>query len=70
MSTTKPLSTRKYLLPSSTKIDFNATFAKGESPMNSTLRGITIDSSFEFENVCDSIRFSDDGDSNKIDESE
>jgi hypothetical protein len=37
--------------------------------MNCTLRGITIDSSEEYENADDSIRFKTEFDSNEIDES-
>jgi hypothetical protein len=51
-------------------IDFKGACLKAELSMNSTFRGITIDSSFEFENAFDSIRFNDDGDSNEIDESD
>jgi hypothetical protein len=43
---------------------------KAEPSTNSTVRGITIDSSFECENARDSIRFNDDGDSNEIEESD
>jgi hypothetical protein len=41
-----------------------------ESSINSTFRGITIDSRLEPKNARDSIRFNDDGDSNEIDESD
>jgi hypothetical protein len=51
-------------------IDFNGVLLKAEALMNSTFRGITIDSSFECENAFDSIRFNDDGNSNEIDESD
>jgi hypothetical protein len=50
--------------------DFNGVLLKAEPLMNSTFRGITIDSSSEYENAFDSIRFNDDGDSNEIDESD
>jgi hypothetical protein len=51
-------------------IDFNEVPANAEPSINSTFRGITIDSSFDDENASDPIRFNDDGDSNEIDESE
>jgi hypothetical protein len=41
-----------------------------EPAINSTFRGISIDSRFEPENANDSIRFTDEGDSNEIDESD
>jgi hypothetical protein len=41
-----------------------------EPSINSTVRGITSDSSAKSENAFDSIRFNDDGDSNEIDESD
>jgi hypothetical protein len=43
---------------------------KHDDPRISTSRGIKIDSRFENENARDSIRFSDDGDSNETDESD
>jgi hypothetical protein len=43
---------------------------KAELSTNSTFRGITIDSRFEYENASDLISFNDDGDSNEIDESD
>jgi hypothetical protein len=43
---------------------------KAEPSMNSTLRGITIDSSDEDENTCDSNRVNREFDSNEIDESD
>jgi hypothetical protein len=43
---------------------------KAEPATNSTVRGINIDLSFEYENALDSIRFNDDRDSKEIDESE
>jgi hypothetical protein len=43
---------------------------KQNDPRISTSRGIVIDSSFECENAPDSIRLSDDGDSNEIDKSD
>jgi hypothetical protein len=51
-------------------IDFNDVSMKAESSTNATFRGSTIDSSFEFENAFDSIRFNDDGDSNETDTSD
>jgi hypothetical protein len=51
-------------------MDFNFVDSKAEPSINCTFRGIIIDSSFEHENAFDSICFNDDGDSNKIDESE
>jgi hypothetical protein len=58
------------LFPSSTEIDFDGVSTKAELSTNSTFLGITIDSRLEYENASDSIRFNDDGDSNKIDESD
>jgi hypothetical protein len=58
------------LLPASTEIDFNGVFTKAESSINSTFRGIIIDSRFEYENAYHSIRLNDDGDSNEMDESD
>jgi hypothetical protein len=58
------------LLQPSTKTEFNRVSLKAEPSTNSTFRGIIIDSSFDFENAFDSIRFNDDGDSNKTDESD
>jgi hypothetical protein len=58
------------VLLSSIDINFNGVVRKAEPEISSTFRGITIDSSFEYENAEDSIRFNDDGDSNEIDESE
>jgi hypothetical protein len=43
---------------------------KAELSMNRTLRGITIDSSDEWENAEDSIRVNLEFDSNEIDESD
>jgi hypothetical protein len=51
-------------------INFNGVEMKAEPSTNSTFRGIKIDSSREPENVDDSIRFNDDGNSNEIAESE
>jgi hypothetical protein len=45
-------------------------YEKHDDPRISTWHGIEIDSSFEWENAFDSIRFSDDGDSNEIEKSE
>jgi hypothetical protein len=42
---------------------------KQDDPRISTEHGIEIDLSRERENIFDSIRFNDDGDSNEIDES-
>jgi hypothetical protein len=55
-------------LPDSIKTDFFDADINAEPSTNSTFRGITIDSSFEYENAFDSIRFNDDCDSNEIDE--
>jgi hypothetical protein len=43
--------------------------SKHDDPRISIEHGIAIDCSVEYENACDSIRFSADGDSNEIDES-
>jgi hypothetical protein len=56
-------------LPDSIKIDLIDVDSNAEPSINSTFRGISIDSSFDDENAPDSIRFNDDGDSNEIDES-
>jgi hypothetical protein len=56
-------------LPDSIKIDLIDVEVNAEPSINSTFRGITIDSSFESENTYDSIRFNCAGDSNEIDES-
>jgi hypothetical protein len=45
-------------------------FDQSRLSTNSTLRGITIDSRFEYRNASDSIRFNDDGDSNEIDQND
>jgi hypothetical protein len=51
-------------------IDSNGAKMRARPSTNSTYRGITIDSSFEDENANGPIRFSDEGDSNEIDESD
>jgi hypothetical protein len=58
------------LLPGSIKTVLRGVDLNAEPSINSTFRGITIDSRFETENASDSIRFNDDGDSNEIDESD
>jgi hypothetical protein len=58
------------VLSSSIETNFNKLPLKTEPSTNSTIPGISIDSSFEFENAFDSIRFNDDSDSNEIDESD
>jgi hypothetical protein len=60
----------KCVLSDSTKTDVSGVDLNAEPSINSTFRGITINSRFEFENASDSIRFSDDGDSNEINESD
>jgi hypothetical protein len=57
-------------LPDSIKTFPIGVNVNAEPSINSTLRGITIDPSFEYENASDSIRFNDDGDSNETDESD
>jgi hypothetical protein len=57
-------------LPDSIKIDDNVTPMKAEPSMNRTVRGITIDSSDEYENANDSIRLNREFDSNEMDESD
>jgi hypothetical protein len=54
--------------PDSIEMDDDETSMKAEPSMNSTLRGITIDSSDENKNADDSIRFNREFDSNEIDE--
>jgi hypothetical protein len=56
------------LLPVSIEIHFNGVNIKAESSINSTFRGISIDSNEQSENAFHPIRFNDDRDSNEIDE--
>jgi hypothetical protein len=58
------------VLPDSIQTDFNAVDWNAELSIKSTFRGMTIDSTDEYENASDSIRCNDDGDSNEIDESD
>jgi hypothetical protein len=60
----------KCVLFESIKTDVNGVDLNAEPSINSTFRGITIDSRVESENASDSIRFNDDDDSNEIDESD
>jgi hypothetical protein len=60
----------KISFPNSIEIDDNVTSINAEPSMNSTFRGISIDSSDEDENAADSIRVKCEFDSNVIDESD
>jgi hypothetical protein len=60
----------KISFPDSIEIDGNVTPINAEPSMNSTFRGITIDSSDEYENASDSIRVKCEFDSNVIDQSD
>jgi hypothetical protein len=51
-------------------MDDNLTLINAEPSMNSTFRGITIDSSDDLENASDSIRVKCEFDLNEIDESD
>jgi predicted GTPase len=70
MSIRNPSSIIKISFPDSIEIDNSVTRIKAEPSMNSTLRGITIDRSDEYENASDSIRAKCEFDSNVIDESD
>jgi hypothetical protein len=60
----------KISFPDSIEIDDNFTSINAEPSMNSTFRGITIDSSDDSINAPDSIRVKCEFDSNVIDESD
>jgi hypothetical protein len=54
----------------SIKTDLIDVNVNAEPAINSTFRGIMIETSFDPENAFGSIRFNDDGDSNEIDEND
>jgi hypothetical protein len=69
-SITKLVSNTKISFFDSIEIDDKITPINAKPSMNSTFRGITIDSSDVYENISDSIRVRSEFDSNVIDESD
>jgi hypothetical protein len=70
ISIRKSFSITKISFPDSIEIDDNVTLINAEPSMNSTFRGIIIDSSDESRNAYHSIRVKCESDSNMIDKSD